>query len=50
MEKRVQDGEQPENKHDTQETSLKGTFVAVMGLGVFLIVSWIGVWALFLSR
>ena len=30
--------------------SLKGTFIAVMLLGVFILVSWFGFYALFLSR
>lgn len=29
---------------------LKGTFVAVMMLGAFIIVSWVGVWALYIAR
>lgn len=33
-----------------EPTSLKGTFIAVMLLGTFLIVSWFGVYALFLVR
>ncbi|MUV39816.1 hypothetical protein JNUCC1_03700 [Lentibacillus sp. JNUCC-1] len=33
-----------------EEKSLKGSFVSVMILGVFLIVSWAGVWMLYLSR
>lgn len=28
----------------------KGTFIAVMLLGVFLVASWFGIYALFLSR
>ncbi|MGM8211578.1 cytochrome c oxidase subunit 2A [Virgibacillus sp. W0430] len=36
--------------HEKQETAFKGTFISVMILGLFLIVSWVGVWALFLSR
>lgn len=35
-------------KEDTN--TLKGTFISVMLLGGFIIVTWIGVWALFLSR
>lgn len=30
--------------------SLKGTFISVMLLGIFLLVSWFGVYALFLVR
>lgn len=33
-----------------EEQSYKGTFVSVMLLGGFLILSWVGVWLLFLSR
>ncbi|MGO4889647.1 cytochrome c oxidase subunit 2A [Anaerobacillus sp. MEB173] len=37
--------------HDAHDdASLKGTFVFVMGLGVAIVVSWLAVWALFLSR
>jgi hypothetical protein len=36
---------------EKEETNaLKGTFISVMLLGGFIIVTWIGVWALFLSR
>ncbi|MGM8365384.1 cytochrome c oxidase subunit 2A [Virgibacillus sp. W0181] len=42
--------QQPMKDEDSKEHSFKGTFVSVMLLGGFLIVSWIGVWALFLSR
>lgn len=37
-----------ETKED--ESSLKGSLVSVMILGVFIILSWAGVWMLFLSR
>jgi hypothetical protein len=30
--------------------SLKGTFIAVMLLGVFILISWFALYALFLSR
>ncbi|MER2088903.1 MAG: cytochrome c oxidase subunit 2A [Sporosarcina sp.] len=30
--------------------SLKGTFIAVMLLGIFILVAWFGFYALFLSR
>jgi len=42
-----------ENKEmlEKEETNdLKGTFISVMLLGGFIIITWIGVWALFLSR
>lgn len=32
------------------EENLKGTFISVMLLGSFIIVAWLGVWLLFLSR
>lgn len=32
------------------KNEFKGTFISVMLLGGFIIVTWIGVWALFLSR
>lgn len=37
-----------EEKEETNE--LKGAFISVMLLGGFIIITWIGVWALFLSR
>lgn len=36
-----------EEKH---EPDLRGTFISVSILGIFLVVTWIGVWALYLSR
>lgn len=33
-----------------ESMSLKGTFISVMLLGIFLIISWFGIYALFLSR
>ncbi|WP_426448838.1 cytochrome c oxidase subunit 2A [Paenibacillus sp. S-38] len=33
-----------------QEPSLKGTFAAVMLLGLFLILTWAGVFTLFMGR
>lgn len=35
---------------DSTEVNLKGTFVSVMILGAFLIVSWVGIYILFISR
>jgi len=32
------------------EVSLKGTFIAVMLVGIFILISWFGLYALFLSR
>jgi len=36
-----------ENK---EEPALKGTFASVMLLGAFIVVTWIGVFALFMAR
>lgn len=38
-----------ENK-ENKSPSLKGTLIAVILLGIFIIISWFGVYALFLSR
>lgn len=35
---------------EKKEVSLKGTLFSVMFLGGFIIISWVGVYALFLSR
>ena len=35
---------------DPNEANLKGTFIFVMILGAFLVVSWVGIYILFLSR
>lgn len=37
-------------RHTDKEPSLKGTFTSVMLLGLFLVVSWVGVFILFLNR
>lgn len=38
-------------EHETEkEITLKGTFLSVMLLGIFIIISWTGAWLLFLSR
>nr|WP_254052706.1 cytochrome c oxidase subunit 2A [Bacillus sp. V59.32b] len=39
-----------QKKKEEKEDTLKGTLASVMILGVFLIVSWFSVYALFLSR
>lgn len=41
---------QEQTTQETEESSLKGTLMAVMILGLFIIVSWFGVWALYMSR
>jgi hypothetical protein len=45
-------GKRDPKQHRPNESthSLKGTFIAVMLLGVFTLVSWFGFYALFLSR
>lgn len=35
---------------ETEEPSLKGTLVSVIILGLFLLISWFGVWYIFISR
>ncbi|MBB6452259.1 hypothetical protein HNQ94_000704 [Salirhabdus euzebyi] len=39
-----------DKESSSHEPNLKGTFIAVMGIGVIIVVSWFGVWSLFLSR
>ncbi|MBO8155003.1 MAG: cytochrome c oxidase subunit 2A [Bacillaceae bacterium] len=36
--------------NSAHEPNLKGTMTAVMFVGAFLIISWFGVWGIFLSR
>ncbi|BAQ10116.1 hypothetical protein OXB_1645 [Bacillus sp. OxB-1] len=40
----------PHSDRGPSEISLKGTFIAVMLLGVFILLSWFASYALFLSR
>jgi len=42
----------PVQQSGNQQTgiNLKGTFISVMLLGVFILVTWFGLYALFLSR
>lgn len=44
--------QKPNQLSKSEESSIhfKGTFIAVMLLGVFILVSWFGIYALFLSR
>lgn len=43
--------QQPSPEPNTHEDeNLKGTLVSVLILGVFMVVSWFGVYGLFLSR
>ncbi len=39
-----------EKKELSEKSSLKGTLTSVMIMGALIIVSWFGVWALYLSR
>jgi hypothetical protein len=39
-----------EESQPSKETSLKGTFVSVMVLGAFLVVTWVSVFILFMVR
>ncbi|CAM3428613.1 cytochrome c oxidase subunit 2A [Marinicrinis lubricantis] len=41
---------EPKKQIETEEPSLKGTFVSVMLLGGFLILSWVLVFMLFIAR
>lgn len=41
--------EKEKNKED-KETDFKGTFISVMLLGGFLVITWVGVWILYLIR
>lgn len=36
--------------HDKKEPDLRGTFISVMSIGIFIIVSWVLVYALFIVR
>lgn len=47
---KVEQRHDPMKEHETDHDTLKGTFTFVMLLGGFLIVTWIGVWALYLVR
>lgn len=41
----------PQKKtNETNEPNLKGTLISVSILGAFLLVSWFGVWSIFISR
>lgn len=45
--------ESPQKKQQTESQEsfdLRGTLISVGVLGVFIIVSWLGVWYLFISR
>ncbi len=42
--------QQQQSSPTDSEVSLKGTFIAVMAVGAFLLIFWFGLYALFLSR
>ena len=42
--------QQHAKNNESSTIHFKGTFIAVMLLGVFLVASWFGIYALFLSR
>ncbi|WP_256759921.1 cytochrome c oxidase subunit 2A [Cohnella sp. WQ 127256] len=52
----MRDDRTAENSHDSssvsapKEESLKGTFVSVLLLGAFLLLTWLGIFILFISR
>jgi hypothetical protein len=46
----MQNDEKKKANTDKEKSDLKGTFISVMILGAFLVISWIGAFTLFLSR
>lgn len=42
--------QQQHAKNNDSTIHFKGTFIAVMLLGLFMVASWFGIYALFLSR
>ncbi|MFD2045824.1 cytochrome c oxidase subunit 2A [Ornithinibacillus salinisoli] len=50
MSGRLQENKQQEATRKKENPSLKGTFISVMLLGAFLILTWVGAFTLFLSR
>ncbi|EGL84078.1 hypothetical protein CathTA2_0361 [Caldalkalibacillus thermarum TA2.A1] len=40
----------PIQRKTETDTSLKGTLLSVFGLGLFIVISWLSVFALYLSR
>jgi flagellar basal body-associated protein FliL len=42
--------EEKSNASEKGKPDLKGTFISVMILGVLIVVSWVGAFALFISR
>lgn len=39
-----------DDKKSNDDVKLTGTFISVMSLGVLMLISWIGIYALYLSR
>lgn len=39
-----------QTKVQAEEADLKGTFIAVLFVGAFLVVTWFGVWGIFVNR
>ncbi len=39
-----------QTKTQAEEADLKGTFIAVLFVGAFLVVTWFGVWGIFVNR
>lgn len=37
-------------KFEVEEVDLKGTFISVMAIGVFIIISWAAIYVLFITR
>ncbi|GGA09274.1 hypothetical protein GCM10008018_63630 [Paenibacillus marchantiophytorum] len=50
MDSRNNDVIDKERKHTEQEPILRGTFASVLLLGLFLLVSWVIIFVLFISR
>lgn len=46
----IETSKKTEVKTSHDEPNLKGTFIAVMALGAFLIITWFTVWGLFIAR
>ncbi|GAA0433587.1 MAG: cytochrome c oxidase subunit 2A [Bacillota bacterium] len=46
----MENAEKQKSEERVETPNLKGTLLSVLLLGVFIIVSWFGVFALFLSR
>lgn len=46
----LEDKKQKVEKEKKEEPNLKGTFIAVMSLGVFLVLAWVAVFIFFMIR